>query len=98
MLILEILKFGGNNMLRPNSEYASYSLMLSVIAVGLMLSHFISSLELFPFIFDIGFIFLGISFILSSNTEVNCKTSFYLHLICGTIIIILSLFNIYKQL
>lgn len=86
-------------MLRPNSEYASYSLILSMIAVGLMLSAFISSsIKSFPFIFEIGFMLLGISFLLSSNTEINSKGSFYLHLISGTIIIVFSLLNIYKQL
>lgn len=86
-------------MLRPNSEYAAYSLMLSIIGVGLMLSYFLSSsLQSFHFIFDIGFMLLGISFLLSSNTEINSKGSFYLHLICGTIIIVFSILNIYKQL
>ncbi|MFF2755882.1 hypothetical protein ACFVR1_19500 [Psychrobacillus sp. NPDC058041] len=86
-------------MHRPNSEYAAYSLMLSIIAVGLMLSHFISSsLNSFPFIFDIGLMLLGISFLLSSNTEINSKKSFYIHLIFGTVIIVISLLNIYKQL
>ena len=86
-------------MLRPNSKYVAYSLILSTIAVGLMLFHFISSsIKSFPYIFDIGFILLGISFLLFSNTEINSKKSFYLYLICGIVIIVLSLLNIYKQL
>ncbi|TQR19439.1 hypothetical protein [Psychrobacillus vulpis] len=86
-------------MLRPNSKYAAYSLMSSIIALGLMLpTFFSSSIKSLPFIFDMGFLLLGISFILSSNTEINNKKSFYIYLICGTVIIVVSLLNIYKQL
>ncbi|ALC87545.1 hypothetical protein AM499_18305 [Bacillus sp. FJAT-22090] len=88
-----------NNMIRPNSKYAAYSLMLSIIAFGLMLSHFFSSyIKDLPFIIDIAFILIGISFLLSSNTEINSRKSFYIYLICGTVIIVISLLNIYQQL
>lgn len=86
-------------MIRPNSKYAAYSLILSIISFGLILSHFFSSsIKSLPFIFDIAFILLGISFLLSSNTEINSRKSFYTYLIFGTVIIVIFLLNIYKQL
>lgn len=85
------------NFIKPFIRDSVYSQVIRILALSLMLTPYLSAEDNYSQIFfEIGLLLLGVSFVVSSNTEINDKISFYVSLISGTVIIIFSLLNIYK--
>ena len=86
-----------SEQIKPNAKFSLYSYILIIIALPLMLTPYLySAFTYSQLFFEIGLLLFGVSFVVSSNTEIHNKKSFYLSLVCGTVIIIVSLLNIYK--
>lgn len=84
-------------LIKPNAKFSLYSYTLIIIALPFMLTPYVFTAFTFSqMFFEIGLLLFGVSFVVSSNTEIHNKKSFYISLVCGTIIIIVSLLNIYK--
>ena len=85
--------------IKPNAKFSLSSYMLIIIALPFMLTPYLySAFTYSQLFFEIGLLLFGVSFVVSSNTEIHIKKTFYISLVCGTVIIIVSLLNIYKLL
>lgn len=83
--------------IKHNTKFSFYSYVLISISLPLMLTPYLySAFTYSQLFFEMGLLLFGVSFVVSSNTEIHIKKSFYVSLVCGTVIIIISLLNIYK--
>ena len=83
--------------IKHNTKFSFYSYVLISISLPLMLTPYLySAFTYSQLFFEIGLLLFGVSFVVSSNTEIHIKKTFYVSLVCGTVIIIISLLNIYK--
>lgn len=88
-----------SEQIKPNAKFSLYSYVLIIIALPFMLTPYLNSAFTYSkLFFEFGLLLFGVSFVVSSNTEIHIKKAFYISIVCGTVIIIVSLFNIYKLL